>query len=228
MPSICLLCPYSGLLQVGPGQQNRFSLLASRGGAVQGAPLAPSPKAAKGSSDIADRMDTDGDEEGVFTGNKGAANGKGTVNGTAESGSTHRNGKGAGTGEIEEEEDAMDEGEGEVGEAGAEAQSALDEEAEEAGWELKARLKSALKEKADAFSGGKEPEDDIRLGEEGWKRRYYEQKFGVRTDEECERVVADVVSIAQYSTAQCCRAQHSTVKHNPYHTAKNPSVHFCQ
>lgn len=68
------------------------------------------------------------------------------------------------------------------------------EEEEDVQEELKAQLKNRLKEKNDAFSGGKEPDDAVRLGEEGWKRRYYETKFGVKNDQECEEVVRDVVS----------------------------------
>ncbi|CAI5471783.1 unnamed protein product, partial [Closterium sp. Yama58-4] len=68
-----------------------------------------------------------------------------------------------------------------------------EEEAEDLQEELKMKLKSALKDKSDNFAGGKEPDDEIRLGDEGWKERYYQQKFGVTSYEEQERVRQDVV-----------------------------------
>ena len=60
--------------------------------------------------------------------------------------------------------------------------------------ELKIKLKIALKEKNDLCSGGQEPEDAVRLGEEGWKMRYYSTKFGVMNEADMEVVRADVVS----------------------------------
>ncbi|CAI7831298.1 unnamed protein product, partial [Closterium sp. NIES-54] len=67
------------------------------------------------------------------------------------------------------------------------------EEEEDLQEELKFKLKSALKDKSDLFAGGKEPDDEIRLGDDGWKERYYQQKFGVTSYEEQERIRQDVV-----------------------------------
>eukprot|EP00892_Ulva_mutabilis_P005061 jgi/Ulvmu1/2927/UM149_0006.1 len=43
----------------------------------------------------------------------------------------------------------------------------------------KSKLKGILKEKADMFERMVEHEEIVRLGDEGWKARYYEQKFGI-------------------------------------------------
>lgn len=43
----------------------------------------------------------------------------------------------------------------------------------------KGKLKSILKSKADMFEDMVEHEEAVRLGEEGWKERYYTQKFGI-------------------------------------------------
>ncbi|GJP46035.1 hypothetical protein CLOM_g5377 [Closterium sp. NIES-68] len=68
-----------------------------------------------------------------------------------------------------------------------------EEEAEDLKEELKFKLKSVLKDKNDLFAGGKEPDDEIRLGDDGWRERYYQQKFGVKTYEEQESIRQDVV-----------------------------------
>lgn len=36
----------------------------------------------------------------------------------------------------------------------------------------------------------------VRLGEEGWRERYYSEKFGAKTEEEREEIRKDVVSVA--------------------------------
>ncbi|KAL2634973.1 hypothetical protein R1flu_006452 [Riccia fluitans] len=59
--------------------------------------------------------------------------------------------------------------------------------------ELKVKLKNVLREKSDMTSGGKEIEDSVRLGEPGWKERYYMDKFEARTPEEMEAIRQDVV-----------------------------------
>ncbi len=59
--------------------------------------------------------------------------------------------------------------------------------------ELKMKLKNALREKADVFSGGGELQDSVRLGEPGWRERYYQDKFEVKTPEEMEKIQRDVV-----------------------------------
>jgi len=186
LPLNSALVPFTSLLvgplQVGPGHQNRFSLLASRGGEAQGAPW--QREQATGWTQTGRGGGGGGGRE------EGAANGKGPANGK-EIGATHaqRNGKGAGKGtgkgkrEIEEVEDgdAMDEGEDGVGGAASGEASAVDEEAEEAGWELKARLKSVLKDKADAFQRRERAQRMISgLGSRGGSGGTHEQKFGVQ------------------------------------------------
>lgn len=59
--------------------------------------------------------------------------------------------------------------------------------------ELKIRLKNALRDKADVTLGGGEIEDNVRLGEPGWKERYYEEKFNAKSPDEMEGVQQDVV-----------------------------------
>lgn len=43
----------------------------------------------------------------------------------------------------------------------------------------KAKLKNILKNKADMFEDMVQHEEVVRLGDDGWKARYYEQKFGI-------------------------------------------------
>jgi 5'-3' exoribonuclease 2 len=59
--------------------------------------------------------------------------------------------------------------------------------------ELKMRLKNALRDKADVTLGGGEIEDSVRLGEPGWKERYYEEKFFAKSPDEMEGIQQDVV-----------------------------------
>lgn len=59
--------------------------------------------------------------------------------------------------------------------------------------ELKMRLKNALRDKADVTLGGGEIEDNVRLGEAGWKERYYEEKFLAKSPDEMEGIQQDVV-----------------------------------
>jgi 5'-3' exoribonuclease 2 len=40
----------------------------------------------------------------------------------------------------------------------------------------------------------------IRLGEEGWKERYYSEKFNAKTEEEREETRRDVVSASTNGT----------------------------
>eukprot|EP00898_Chlorokybus_atmophyticus_P000195 jgi/Chlat1/1176/Chrsp113S01640 len=55
--------------------------------------------------------------------------------------------------------------------------------------EFSLKLKSALNDKADLLDKGYE--DDVRLGQSGWKERYYKAKFGFALDE--QEKVQDVV-----------------------------------
>ncbi|XP_042991601.1 5'-3' exoribonuclease 3 [Carya illinoinensis] len=80
-----------------------------------------------------------------------------------------------------------------IGAAIVEAENSLEIEVSENKEELKVKLKEVLREKSDVFSSQKPEEDKIRLGEPGWKERYYEEKFSVRTPEELEAIRRDVV-----------------------------------
>jgi len=55
------------------------------------------------------------------------------------------------------------------------------------------RLKNALRDKADVTNGTGEIEDNVRLGEPGWKERYYEEKFLAKSPDEMEGIQHDVV-----------------------------------
>lgn len=55
-------------------------------------------------------------------------------------------------------------------------------------------MKEELKEKADMFDEMIAHEGQIRLGEDGWKWRYYETKFGVKSEEELGGVVRSLVT----------------------------------
>ncbi|CAH8300224.1 unnamed protein product [Eruca vesicaria subsp. sativa] len=67
--------------------------------------------------------------------------------------------------------------------------------------ELKFKLKKLLREKSDGFSSGKGEEDKVRLGVEGWRERYYEEKFVAKTIEEMEQIHRDVV--LKYTEGLC-------------------------
>jgi 5'-3' exoribonuclease 2 len=70
--------------------------------------------------------------------------------------------------------------------------------------ELKAKLKNMLREKSDVLSGGGELEDSVRLGEPGWRERYYREKFGAKTEQEIEEIQRDVVRLPPYRTISHC------------------------
>ncbi|PSC72218.1 5 -3 exoribonuclease 2 [Micractinium conductrix] len=52
--------------------------------------------------------------------------------------------------------------------------------------EFKAKMKEDMKDKADCFDEMVEHEEKIRLGEAGWRERYYEDKFGVPAGQQKE------------------------------------------
>ncbi|XP_008808991.1 5'-3' exoribonuclease 3 isoform X2 [Phoenix dactylifera] len=88
-----------------------------------------------------------------------------------------------------------------VGAAIVEAENSLDLAIQENREELKTKLKEVLREKSDIFNSEAPEEDKVKLGAPGWKERYYEEKFSVKTPEEVEAVRRDVVT--KYAEGLC-------------------------
>ncbi|XP_035538539.1 5'-3' exoribonuclease 3-like isoform X3 [Juglans regia] len=88
-----------------------------------------------------------------------------------------------------------------IGAAIVEAESSFEIEVDENKEELKAKLKDVLREKSDVYNSHKPEEDKVRLGEPGWKERYYEEKFSARTPEELDAIRRDVV--LRYTEGLC-------------------------
>ncbi|XP_026378565.1 5'-3' exoribonuclease 3-like, partial [Papaver somniferum] len=82
---------------------------------------------------------------------------------------------------------------GSVGAAIVEAENSLELETRDNKEELKAKLKDLIREKSDLLNRDDQEEDKVRLGEDGWKERYYKEKFSVETFDEIEAVRKDVV-----------------------------------
>eukprot|EP00252_Welwitschia_mirabilis_P019688 TRINITY_DN4627_c0_g1_i2.p1 TRINITY_DN4627_c0_g1~~TRINITY_DN4627_c0_g1_i2.p1 ORF type:complete len:763 (-),score=139.65 TRINITY_DN4627_c0_g1_i2:25-2313(-) len=74
-------------------------------------------------------------------------------------------------------------------------------EAKDNSEELKLKLKNALREKSDLFNADSPDEDAVKLGEPGWKERYYREKFFAKSTEEIEDIRKDVVQ--KYAEGLC-------------------------
>ena len=59
--------------------------------------------------------------------------------------------------------------------------------------ELKDKLAASLKAKGDLVASGKHEEDAVKLGQAGWKERYYWEKFGCESEESRAQLARDVV-----------------------------------
>ena len=97
--------------------------------------------------------------------------------------------------EEEEEKEAEEEVKEMIGDADIDPKTA--EEIKDAVDAFKAELQEQVKEKADMFDEMVEHEERIRLGESGWKERYYHEKLGVSGPELAPAVAGLVKSYVE-------------------------------
>ncbi|CAA6669597.1 unnamed protein product [Spirodela intermedia] len=88
-----------------------------------------------------------------------------------------------------------------IGAALIEAENSLELDVYENKEELKLRVKNLIREKSDLLNSDNPEEDKVKLGEPGWKERYYEDKFSAKTPDEIELIKEDVVM--KYTEGLC-------------------------
>ncbi|XP_020599463.1 5'-3' exoribonuclease 3 isoform X2 [Phalaenopsis equestris] len=88
-----------------------------------------------------------------------------------------------------------------IGGAIVEAEKSLEAEMLENKEEMKTKLKELLRNKSDLFNAENPEEDKVKLGEPGWKARYYEEKFSAKSPEEVELIKRDIV--LRYTEGLC-------------------------